>query len=220
MSELIHEFTDPVADPEERPHTARVWGQADRSGQWQGWLEFLPQDGGAALQTSRETTQSTMDHLVYWAGGLSRTYLEMALRRAEGRDSREPDPPAPLPEPEPAPEGGAPTEGSPGNGVHVLEVETLDTGLPARLMGTAPLTAGMRKRVPGAGVIVYDGEEAEAGKAGVFRFRVQYGSRNSGAVNMGNRIWTALRDQAASLRIDGRAVPVESHAVIEALRGS
>ncbi len=208
MSELIHEFTEAVPDREDRLHTARAWGETDGSGRWTGWLEFLPRDGRAALQTARETTQSTREHLVYWAGGLSPAYLEMALRRAEPRTSDEPG--------SPLPEAGEGAELGPRT--HILEVGTLNTEAPAALMGTAPLTPGTRKRVAGAGMIVYDGEDAAAGKPGVFRFRVRPSAEGSGVVTMANRIWTALRDQAAEIRIDGRPVAVESHALVQALR--
>jgi hypothetical protein len=77
---------------------ARVRAEADDAGQWHGWIEFLPQDGGAALQTGLETSQSERDDLEYWASGLTSAYLEMALERARSTESRTPPPP-PLPEP-------------------------------------------------------------------------------------------------------------------------
>jgi hypothetical protein len=205
MSELIHEFTMPVAEADGRAYTARVRGESDDKGHWQGWIEFVPRDGGPFLRTARETTQSSLDHLTYWASGLSVTYLEAALARAR-KVATEPIPaPPPLDDPVIPAEGEA---GSPGN-VASIEIETLDPSLPGRIMGIAPLKAGVVKRVPGAGAIVFDGEEAGEGEPGRFRFRVQFGSANSGAVNMGNR-----------LRVDGRPVKIESHALIEALRRS
>jgi hypothetical protein len=49
---------------------------------WDGWVEFIPRDGGDALRSPRETTQPDRAALEYWAGGLSPTYLEGSLIRA------------------------------------------------------------------------------------------------------------------------------------------
>jgi hypothetical protein len=62
-------------------YTAQVVGRRDRH-MWEGWIEFEPSDDGEVLRTPRETTQPDRDALVYWATGLSPTYLEGALRRA------------------------------------------------------------------------------------------------------------------------------------------
>lgn len=213
MSELIHEFSGDVVDEDGRVHTARIRGEADEHGHWQGWIEFLPRDGGPALQTGRETTQGQRDHLEYWATGLSAMYLEQALGRARRASSREPGPPPGLEEvPLEAPEEDAP-------GIHTLEIESLDPDLPRRLLGVRSAAPGALLRVRGAGVLVFDGEAAPEGDTHTFRFRAQIGSDNTGAVNMGNRLWSALREEAASLRIDGHAVRIRSHDIIEALRG-
>jgi hypothetical protein len=49
---------------------------------WEGWLEFLPLDGGEPLCTGRETTQPNRDALAYWASGLEPIYFEGAFERA------------------------------------------------------------------------------------------------------------------------------------------
>lgn len=49
---------------------------------WEGWIEFAPVGGGEVLRTPRETKQPNLPDLEYWAGGLTGTYLEGALRRA------------------------------------------------------------------------------------------------------------------------------------------
>jgi hypothetical protein len=61
----------------------RVYAQPQDDGSWMGWIEFLPADGGPALRTERETTQSHADAVAYWATGLEPVYLEGALDRAE-----------------------------------------------------------------------------------------------------------------------------------------
>ena len=49
---------------------------------WEGWIEFESQDGADVRRTRRETTQPNREALKNWAGGLSRTYVEGALKRA------------------------------------------------------------------------------------------------------------------------------------------
>ena len=49
---------------------------------WEGWIEFNPQNAGDVLRTARESKQPNRTDLVYWAGGLTVTYLEGALDRA------------------------------------------------------------------------------------------------------------------------------------------
>jgi len=63
---------------------------------WQGWIEFIPVDGGAALRSARETTQPNRVDTAYWATGLTPVYLEGALDRALTPVSRSiPSPPHP-----------------------------------------------------------------------------------------------------------------------------
>jgi hypothetical protein len=77
----IHEFSyavlrDGVA------YRAEAWGRRrEEDGLWEGSLLFLP-DQGPPLRTGRETTQSSLDTLTYWATGLEPIYLEGALDRA------------------------------------------------------------------------------------------------------------------------------------------
>lgn len=63
-------------------YQARVCGRAREDGQWEGWIEFEREDGGAAIRTTRETTQPNRTDLLYWANGLTPVYLEGAFRRA------------------------------------------------------------------------------------------------------------------------------------------
>jgi hypothetical protein len=58
-------------------------------GGWEGWLVFFPVDGGRALASNRETTQSSFDALVNWAANVTAVYLAGALERAL-RIEREP----------------------------------------------------------------------------------------------------------------------------------
>lgn len=215
MSELIHEFSAPIMDEAGTTYTVRIWGQGDESGGWQGWLEYVPSDGGAALRTGRETTQSRRSQLEYWATGLSDTYLEQALRRAN-RVEAGPPPPPDLAEPTFDPSRIR----DPAKGTSVIRVtlETLDPSLLRRLMGMGQVPRGAARRVEGGGIIVYDGVDAVEGGPSRHHFLMQYGSENTGAVVLGNRLWSALRGEGVRLFVEDREVPVRSHEIIEALR--
>jgi hypothetical protein len=214
MSELIQEYTTTVRG-DGGVYLARVRGETDSVGHWQGWIEFLPGDGGPALQTGRETTQSSREHLRYWASGLSADYLESALKRAQRTDSSQP--PAPPALDEPTYDPAAIRNGQAGSTVVELEVETLDPGVPVRLMHMTQLQSGNVRRVPGGGIIVYDGVAAGEGQPSRHRFLIQYGSENSAAV-LANHIWSDLHDDGAVVRVGGLAVPVTPHHLTEALR--
>ena len=62
-------------------YRARVYGERMSDGRWAGSLVFVPEGGGRLIATHRETTQSTLADLAYWASGLSEVYLEGALAR-------------------------------------------------------------------------------------------------------------------------------------------
>ena len=82
MAEVFVQFSEPVMARDGRVFVARACGaQMDRH-LWQGWLEFLPADGGAAIRSRRETTQPNRQDTEYWATGLTPIYLEGALERA------------------------------------------------------------------------------------------------------------------------------------------
>lgn len=80
MSEVIHIFDNPVIF-KTIAYKAQVVGR-EAGHIWEGWIEFESQDGTDVRRTRRETTQPNREALTYWAGGLSRTYLEGALTRA------------------------------------------------------------------------------------------------------------------------------------------
>ena len=83
MSEVLVQFETIVAGPNGSPWTPRACGRARADGLWEGWIEFEP--AGAtddAMRTSRESVQPNRDDLMYWAQGLTQTYLEGAMQRA------------------------------------------------------------------------------------------------------------------------------------------
>ena len=84
MDDLIHEFTNEIADADGHAYTARAMGH-QRVGRtvWEGWLEFTPVGGGGIVRRGPvETTQPNREALVYWASGVEPVYLEGALERA------------------------------------------------------------------------------------------------------------------------------------------
>ena len=82
MAEMLISFDQPVRDGLGEYHGRAIGRQAE-DGMWDGWLEFVPIDGGGeVLVTSIETRQPEHEHLVYWATGLTPIFLEGALARA------------------------------------------------------------------------------------------------------------------------------------------
>lgn len=77
----VHQLTTPLRVGE-MTYTAEVWGARRDDGLWEGWIEFTPSHGVAKLTTGRETSQSSVEALAYWALGLEPVYLDGALARA------------------------------------------------------------------------------------------------------------------------------------------
>ena len=83
MAEVLVEFSEPISDVDGITYVARACGAEADNGQWHGWIEFIPEDGGSAFASPRETTQPNRTDTVYWATGLTPVYLEGALQRAQ-----------------------------------------------------------------------------------------------------------------------------------------
>jgi hypothetical protein len=82
MAEVLVSFDAPVRD-EFGSYHARAVGRYCEDGMWEGWVEFVPVQGGTdVLVSSVESRQPEHQHLVYWATGLTPVYLEGALQRA------------------------------------------------------------------------------------------------------------------------------------------
>lgn len=82
MAEVLIEYDAEFAGPDGKTYSARACGRERDDRLWEGWLEFVPGDGGAAIRTGTETTQPNRDDLLYWGGGLTATYMDGALNRA------------------------------------------------------------------------------------------------------------------------------------------
>gem|GEM_PF-343222 len=83
VAEIFVEFVDELEDGSGSRWKARACGRQREDGLWEGWVEFVPTDGGDPLRTGRESTQPNREDLRYWASGLTFGYLEGALRRAQ-----------------------------------------------------------------------------------------------------------------------------------------
>jgi hypothetical protein len=109
VAEVFVEFSEPVVTKDGRLFLARACGSELDRHLWQGWVEFVPADGGPAIRSGRETTQPNRRHTEYWATGLTPVYLEGALERAlnplRSPDASGPEPifGGPAPEPETPP---------------------------------------------------------------------------------------------------------------------
>jgi hypothetical protein len=85
MAEVLVEFDWEFKGPDGKLYEARACGREREDRLWEGWLEFTPVGGGVAMRTARETTQPNRDHTLYWATGLTETYIEGALVRVLGQ---------------------------------------------------------------------------------------------------------------------------------------
>jgi hypothetical protein len=72
----------PLSTRNGRTYIAQARGRERDDGTWEGWLEFVPDDGSEILSSERETTQPNYVDLEYWATGLTPVYLEGAFARA------------------------------------------------------------------------------------------------------------------------------------------
>lgn len=71
----------PLTVPDGQVYIAQACGRERDDRIWEGWLEFVPDDGSMVLRSQRETTQPNQTALEYWASGLTPIYLKGALER-------------------------------------------------------------------------------------------------------------------------------------------
>jgi len=79
---FVQQYSGILVDPYGRRYVARSYGACRPDDLWDGWFVFFPLDGGRTLATDRETTQSTLAAVRYWASGITTVYLDGALERA------------------------------------------------------------------------------------------------------------------------------------------
>jgi hypothetical protein len=80
--EFVHQYSATLETTAGERYLARAYMDRQPGGLWEGWFVFFPLTGGPVLATDRETSQSKREDVLYWASGISVTYLEGALRRA------------------------------------------------------------------------------------------------------------------------------------------
>jgi hypothetical protein len=103
MPEVLFLFDTPLVVTDGPSYVPRACGREMEGGLWEGWIEFLPDDGSPVLRSRRETVQPNREAAVYWATGLTPVYLEGALARTL----------APPPRPAPPPDLGEPAYSGP-----------------------------------------------------------------------------------------------------------
>lgn len=81
MAEVLVRYATRMVGDDGVSYLPQACGGPADDGLWEGWIEFLTEEG-TAVRTSRETEQPKRADLFYWAEGLTDTYLEGALSRA------------------------------------------------------------------------------------------------------------------------------------------
>lgn len=79
--ETLLEYDVVLRAPDGTRYGARACGREREDGLWEGWIEFPPAGEGEVLRSGRETTQPNRADALYWATGLTATYLDGALLR-------------------------------------------------------------------------------------------------------------------------------------------
>ena len=83
-SEILVKFDEPIPDANGVKYFAQALGREREDRLWEGWLEFTPAgEHSPPFDSGRETTQPNRVDLEYWAQGLTVTYLQGALARAQ-----------------------------------------------------------------------------------------------------------------------------------------
>jgi hypothetical protein len=80
--QLVQQYPDILTGPNGEPYVGQAYMDRQPDGMWEAWLVFISLETGAVIATDRETTQSTREHTLYWATGLTSTYLQGAVERA------------------------------------------------------------------------------------------------------------------------------------------
>jgi hypothetical protein len=206
MTQLVHERMLELRDREGTAYRrVLVYAERQPAGTWAAWVEFVSATGDKVVQTDRETTQSTLNGVAYWATGLQPTYFEGALDRASRRAG------------DPRPGAARPFPWS-GGGLVCFRVRSVDPAVTFRMMATQTVIPGLRRQVHDGGIIVYVRAEepvlAEMPK--VYEFLAQFRSTYAAAL-LASRIAADLEGTGAILEIRRVEVPIEVAAIRDAL---
>jgi hypothetical protein len=202
---LVHARDINLTDVNGRSYgRAYVHAESQPGGTWQGWIEFASDERDQPMHTERETTQSTLEGVAYWATGLETTYLKGALDRAVRRGKTTP----------------RAVPAAPSSAARAVDFRliTFDPDIPFRVMAVRTLVPGTRRYIHNGGVIVYLGplREPRGGVPGIFEFSAQFGSDTAAAL-MANRMWSELLGLGVRLEIGGADVPLDHTAIKEAM---
>ena len=203
MTQLVHErLLEEVRDAQgNRYGRALVFAERQPGGTWAAWVEFVSAGGDKVLRTERETTQSSLDGVAYWASGLQRTYFQGAVLRALRRAV-------------PAMGGG---RAAPGRLVY-FRVLCADHRAPLRVMAAPSLVPGERRQVHESGAIVYVRtlEPALREMPRIYEFLAHFQSEEAASA-LAARLEADLQGADALLEIRRREVPVDAELIRAAL---
>src|SRR5262245_38085133 len=206
MRELIHQRVVELVDRQGTVYDrARVYAEPQSTGTWAAWVEFESAKRDKVLQTDRETTQSTLEGVAYWAAGLEPIYFEGAFGRASRRTIN----------PRREAELSSPTTGG---GTLAFRVRSVDPEVPFRVMATHTVVPGVRRYVHNGGVIIYlrAVHPALRNMPRIHEFLVQFRSENAAGI-LAHRLWSDLQGTDATLDIGRDDVRMESAAIRHAL---
>ncbi|HJW93950.1 MAG TPA: hypothetical protein VJ901_10045 [Thermoanaerobaculia bacterium] len=82
METLFQQFERPMTDGAGDSFFVFVQGRSRPHDTWEAWLVFERQRDSRRFSTPVETTQPDANAILYWASGLTGTYLQGALERA------------------------------------------------------------------------------------------------------------------------------------------
>jgi len=208
MAEIVHERMLDLIGRDGALYDRMLVYAVQQGSTWAGWLEFASATEGKVVRTDRETTQSSVAAVAYWASGLETLYIECALARATRRtaDSR------------PEKMGTPPGTGA---GVVQLRIETVDPAVPFRVMAARTLVPGQRRQIFEGGVLVFRRTVRAPSTEGPGQYDLiaQFGSDNAAAV-MANTLWNDLHGMGARILVAGEEVPMTNAAIKEALLGA
>lgn len=83
MDELLQQFESPVLGRDAETYIAYLYGRQRPDRMWEAWIVFERARDAQRFATPVETTQSDAEAVLYWATGLSNSYFEGALDRAQ-----------------------------------------------------------------------------------------------------------------------------------------
>ena len=206
MKELVHERLLELQDGQGTPfRRVLVYAERQPAGLWVAWVEFVSATGDKVVQTDRETTQSSLRGVAYWATGLQPTYFEGALDRALRRTG----PARASTIPAPAPDRG---------GMVSFRIRSSDPRVAFRVMDTHTLVPGLRRAVHHAGSLIYVRavEPALTEMPRIYEFLAHFQSARAAAV-LAQRLEADLEGTTATLEVRRVEVALESEAICRAL---